>query len=213
MNILRFSCVMLALVLLSCSPRAWQPLETGYDSLTNAKSDLDRARSAGAESCAPDAMSDAQVAFYSAAHELSEGSIHPDETSGLIATAEKRANDAYRQATHGCSDKVADVYFDFDNDKLTARATSTLDGVTAALGGKSGSRVRLSGYTDSRGSESYNFRLSQRRVNAVKHYLVSKGVDANRMQTKAYGESKPVASNDNDAGRAKNRRVEIWRSK
>lgn len=213
MNIRQLSCMVLALALSACGSMARQPLDVGNDRLANASAAIDRARSAGAEACAPDAMSDAQVAYFYAAHELTEGSVHPEETSGLIAKAEKRANDAYKQTQQGCNTKLADVFFDFDSDKLTSRAISTLDGAATTLGGKSDSRALLAGHTDSRGDEAYNTGLSQRRASAVKQYLTSKGIGANRLRTSAYGESRPASSNDTDAGRAENRRVEIWRLK
>ena len=65
------------------------------------------------------------------------------------------------------------------------------------------------GHTDSRGTEEYNQALSLRRANAVRDYLVAGGVAANRITVEGYGESKPVASNNTDDGRAQNRRVEL----
>ena len=65
------------------------------------------------------------------------------------------------------------------------------------------------GYTDSIGTEQYNLGLSQRRANAVKEYLVSKGIAANRIYTEGKGEADPIASNATREGRAQNRRVEI----
>jgi outer membrane protein OmpA-like peptidoglycan-associated protein len=69
--------------------------------------------------------------------------------------------------------------------------------------------IQVEGHTDSTGSESYNMDLSARRAEAVKNLLVQKGVDPARILTLAFGESKPIASNDFDYGRAQNRRVEI----
>jgi OmpA-OmpF porin, OOP family len=75
--------------------------------------------------------------------------------------------------------------------------------------------VTIEGHTDSIGSESYNQRLSERRALAVKHYLVSRGVAGDRLDTVGYGESRPVAPNktpdgkDNPEGRAMNRRAEL----
>ena len=69
--------------------------------------------------------------------------------------------------------------------------------------------VEVAGHTDSMGSEAYNQGLSERRAQSVQDYLVSKGVKAQRLTAKGYGESMPVASNDTDAGRAENRRVEL----
>ena len=65
------------------------------------------------------------------------------------------------------------------------------------------------GHTDSIGTEAYNQRLSERRANAVKAYLVSKGIESDRVATEGKGELQPVASNKTKAGRAQNRRVEI----
>jgi OmpA-OmpF porin, OOP family len=76
-------------------------------------------------------------------------------------------------------------------------------------------RVTIEGYTDSIGSEAYNQRLSERRANAVKRYLVTQGVEADRLETRGQGESNPVAPNttpegrDNPEGRAMNRRAEL----
>ena len=72
----------------------------------------------------------------------------------------------------------------------------------------------IEGHTDSTGSEEYNLNLSQRRADAVKKYLRSEfGLDENRLITKSYGKSRPIASNDNEDGRALNRRVEFVRDK
>ena len=65
------------------------------------------------------------------------------------------------------------------------------------------------GHTDSIGTDAYNQRLSVRRAEAVKAYLVSRGIEANRVYTEGKGEKQPVADNKTAAGRAKNRRVEI----
>ena len=70
-------------------------------------------------------------------------------------------------------------------------------------------KLILSGYTDDKGSADYNLKLSNDRANAVKNYLVNKGIDANRISAKGYGENNPIAPNDTDENRAKNRRVEF----
>ena len=69
--------------------------------------------------------------------------------------------------------------------------------------------MEIGGHTDSTGEDAYNMGLSQRRAESVRSYLVSKGVKASRLEAKGYGETKPVASNDTNEGRAKNRRVEL----
>jgi len=70
-------------------------------------------------------------------------------------------------------------------------------------------RVRIEGHTDSVGPEAYNMKLSLQRAEAVMKYLVSQGVDADRMEVLGKGEDYPVASNDTDEGRAHNRRIEF----
>ena len=69
--------------------------------------------------------------------------------------------------------------------------------------------IDVIGHTDNKGSETYNQKLSVRRAQAVKDYMVSEGIDAGIVDVIGKGESEPVASNDTDEGRAKNRRVEI----
>lgn len=103
-----------------------------------------------------------------------------------------------------------DVLFDFDKSELKPEARATLDRAIRLMREHPEiAYFRLSGHTDSRGSERYNQALSQRRVDAVRDYLIANGIPANRLRTEAYGETRPVASNDTPAGRALNRRVEI----
>lgn len=70
-------------------------------------------------------------------------------------------------------------------------------------------RVNIAGHTDSTGDASYNQRLSERRAQAVGSYLTQNGVGSMRLNTSGYGATQPIASNDNEQGRAQNRRVEI----
>ena len=76
-------------------------------------------------------------------------------------------------------------------------------------------RVRVEGHTDSKGSDAYNQRLSQRRAEAVVKYLIGKGIDPSRLEAVGFGEGRPIAPNqnpdgsDNPTGRAKNRRTEF----
>ena len=84
-----------------------------------------------------------------------------------------------------------------------------LDVVADQLRGRPGLRVAVEGHTDSVGSEAYNQALSQRRADAVRSYLVRKGVPAGQLTARGLGESAPIATNDTAEGRALNRRVEL----
>lgn len=101
------------------------------------------------------------------------------------------------------------VHFDFDKATLRPEAKVILDNAAALLQSQERVVVEVAGHTDSVGTEAYNQGLSERRANSVKDYLTSKGVKASRLTARGYGEVQPVASNDTDAGRQANRRVEL----
>lgn len=109
--------------------------------------------------------------------------------------------------------KFEDIHFAFDKSDLTDYSKALLDNDAATIGKLSGQypslKVDVSGHTDWIGTDAYNQALSERRANAVKEYLLRKGVDATRVRTYAYGESQPVAPNATPEGRALNRRAEI----
>lgn len=104
---------------------------------------------------------------------------------------------------------AADAFFDFDKAVLKADGKAKLDDLTAKLKDVDLEVIVAVGHTDSIGSDAYNQKLSIRRAEAVKGYLVGKGVDAKRVYTEGKGEKQPVATNKTAAGRAQNRRVEI----
>lgn len=104
---------------------------------------------------------------------------------------------------------IEDVLFDFDKSTLKPAATDTLDRVANELRQQPGVRYEVAGFTDSIGSVAYNQGLSERRAEAVRSHLVSRGVSAGQLTTRGYSESNPVASNATAAGRSMNRRVEI----
>lgn len=102
-----------------------------------------------------------------------------------------------------------DVLFDFDKSNIKPEAAAILDRLVAFMNENKDKKAALSGHTDSIGTEAYNQKLSERRVNSVKDYVVKKGVNAGRVSGQGFGESKPIADNKTKEGRAKNRRVEI----
>ena len=104
---------------------------------------------------------------------------------------------------------AADVLFDFDKSVIKPEGRSKLDDLAAKVKGVNLEVVIAIGHADSIGSDEYNQRLSVRRAESVKAYIVSKGVESNRVYTEGKGEKQPVANNNTRDGRAKNRRTEI----
>jgi OmpA-OmpF porin, OOP family len=110
------------------------------------------------------------------------------------------------------SEKVtfaADAFFDVDKAILKPEAKAKLDDLVDKTKGINLEVIIAVGHTDSDGSDAYNQRLSIRRAEAVKDYLVSKGIEKNRVYTEGKGEKQPVADNRTREGKAKNRRTEI----
>ncbi|SDJ58747.1 OmpA family protein [Microbulbifer yueqingensis] len=101
------------------------------------------------------------------------------------------------------------VRFELNSDRLTPGARDELLTTVRALRSQPGTAVEIAGHTDSLGNDNYNLRLSQKRANSVRAFLISNGIDAGRITANGYGEQQPVASNDTEAGRALNRRVEM----
>jgi len=101
------------------------------------------------------------------------------------------------------------VYFDFDKSEIRPDARPVLDEGIRVLKEQGAVKVAAEGHTDSVGTEEYNQKLSLRRAEAVKAYLVAGGIAPERVQVTGFGEVLPVASNDTEDGRAQNRRVEL----
>ena len=104
---------------------------------------------------------------------------------------------------------AADAFFDFDKAVVKPAGKTKLDDLVSKVKDINLEVIIAVGHTDSVGSDTYNQKLSVRRAEAVKAYLVSKGIEKNRIYTEGKGEKQPVASNVTNEGRAKNRRVEI----
>ncbi len=106
------------------------------------------------------------------------------------------------------SEAIKNLEFEFAKATIKEHSLASLDRVADLLKTK-GLKLKLAGYTDAIGSVKANLKLSKDRAQAVKNYLVSKGVDSDKVQANGYGKAHPIASNKTDAGRQKNRRVEF----
>ena len=104
---------------------------------------------------------------------------------------------------------AADAFFDFDKAVLKTEGKAKLDDLASKVGGINLEVVIAVGHTDSTGPAGYNQALSNRRAEAVKAYLVSKGIESNRIYTEGKGLTQPIADNSTREGRSKNRRVEV----
>lgn len=121
----------------------------------------------------------------------------------------KAADMADALATKGSVDLYG-IYFDVDKTDIKPESGKTLDEVASLLKIDRSLKLEISGHTDNTGTADHNLKLSEGRAQAVVDALVKKyGVDAARLSAKGYGDTKPVASNAEDAGKAKNRRVEL----
>jgi OmpA-OmpF porin, OOP family len=111
----------------------------------------------------------------------------------------------------GCSVKIADkVFFKFNKWDIDPRSFELLDDVATVIKSvPEDVQFRVEGHTDSKGSDSYNKTLSQRRADAVRTYLVGKGIDSSRLSAVGFGEERPIDTNRTADGRARNRRVEF----
>lgn len=101
------------------------------------------------------------------------------------------------------------VNFNYDQAGLTVNAKVLLDGVADALIAVPNIKVEIGGHSDAKGTDDYNLKLSEKRGQAVVDYLIARGVPAERLTNKGYGESQPIDSNETEEGRELNRRVEL----
>ena len=102
------------------------------------------------------------------------------------------------------------ILFDFDSSRLRAEAKANLDELAATLADRSDDyELLVAGHTDSRGTDEYNQGLSERRAESAANYLITQGIPPSNIRTVGLGETEPVATNETDAGRQANRRVEV----
>ncbi|HEX6993482.1 MAG TPA: OmpA family protein [Gammaproteobacteria bacterium] len=113
------------------------------------------------------------------------------------------------QTERGWVMTLSDVLFDFDRAELNPGAAATIDRLARFLEENPDRNIAIEGHTDASGTASYNRELSRQRAEAVRQALVDRGIASSRIEIRALGEEFPVATNDTDAGRQLNRRVEI----
>jgi len=134
---------------------------------------------------------------------------------GIVATVQEvhkamQALGATESAVEVKVDLPADVLFDFDKADVRPDAAQALSHLATVIRGYPSGRVDIEGHTDAKGNAAYNQKLSERRAESVKRWLVEReGIAADRLATRGAGASRPVADNSTDAGRQKNRRVEV----
>ncbi len=146
--------------------------------------------------------------------EIPEG-LRDDDGDGVINERDKCPNTPpnTRVDGDGCPIpkvvRLDGVTFEFNKTRLRPDAQTILGWVVGIMQKYPDMQVELAGYTDSVGSAAYNLRLSQKRAEAVKNFLIGKGIAGGRIQAKGYGKEHPVASNGDESGREYNRRVEL----
>lgn len=134
--------------------------------------------------------------------------------AGRAQALEQQVSDLQSEETErGLVLTLGSVLFETDQATLQTGAQRTVQKVAEFLNQYPERKILIEGFTDSRGNEDYNQKLSEERAQAVRDLLVSSGVDSQRVEVQGYGEQYPLASNDNSAGRQQNRRVEIVISK
>lgn len=141
-----------------------------------------------------------------------DGAIAPAAAAAAPAAAPAAAARPAAPVAPPAATKVtyaADAFFDFNKSVIKPEGKAKLDDLVGKIKDINLEVIIAVGHTDSVGSDAYNQKLSVRRSEAVKAYLVSKGIEKNRVYTEGKGEKQPVADNKTAEGRAKNRRVEI----
>jgi outer membrane protein OmpA-like peptidoglycan-associated protein len=130
----------------------------------------------------------------------------PTETGTL---ANNGCPEAKKDYTEKVNFAARNIFYDLNSDKILAKSFDALKEVAIILKENPTLKLSIEGHTDNVGKASQNLSLSQKRANAVKKYLVSQGIDNDRLTAVGYGQEKPVADNKTSEGQAKNRRVEL----
>ena len=139
---------------------------------------------------------------------LSEQQRQLEENRRILDELRRNGQDV-RTTDRGIVVNLPDVLFRFNSSEITAPARQTAAEIARAVANAGGRRISVEGHTDSIGTVEYNQRLSKARANSVADELVNNGVTSSRIVTRGYGEGRPVASNADESGRQKNRRVEV----
>ena len=156
-------------------------------------------------------------AYYNGGHDQPESTLTIVETKAMEQTLQANAAteakassmaDALRETGHLA---VYGIAFDFNKASIRPEATPVLKQVQALLTGDSALKISIEGHTDSIGLPAYNQKLSSDRADAVKTWLATHGIDAARLSSVGFGDTKPIADNSTEDGRTKNRRVELVR--
>jgi outer membrane protein OmpA-like peptidoglycan-associated protein len=136
--------------------------------------------------------------------------IKDSSNAAALRMAEQKSNDTVFVLVKGKTVVLRGVNFEFNKATLTKDSERILWRACNAMIANSDVRVVITGHTDNVGGQKFNQVLSLKRAQAVKNWLVNKGIASNRMRTVGRGLNEPVASNDTDAGRAENRRIEFY---
>jgi outer membrane protein OmpA-like peptidoglycan-associated protein len=175
-----------------------------------AQAEAERAR-AEAELAAQRAANERQAAQAELERARQAAEEAEREKQGLRSRLAEQFNSILetRDSARGLIVNMSDVLFDFAKYTLKPGAREKLAKISGIVLAHPGLTLQVEGHTDSVGSDEYNQKLSDQRANSVRDYLISQGVPSNTITARGFGESSPVASNDNAAGRQQNRRVEM----
>jgi outer membrane protein OmpA-like peptidoglycan-associated protein len=152
-------------------------------------------------------VSDPEAEAAAAAEAAFQQAVRDPATDGFVEVSRRRDETAPpgRQVP-----EFANIEFDFDSDVLTAEGRARLDKALVFLRENPQTGIVLRGHTDSSGTEEYNLVLGSRRAQAVRNYLLERGIAPGRVETVSFGKMVPLADEDTPAARARNRRVELF---